>query len=209
MTTQFTSVVPGQPRRDGNASGQGLSRRLELAAQLVLSENQQVLSSVSWTSVENLVDLISCTRRVFVLGEGRSGLAIRMAAMRLMHLGGRVHVVGETTTPAMAGDDVLIAVSGSGGTPGVVAAAKQAGTVGGRLAAVTAVASSPLAAIADLVVPIPAASKHERDSENSAQFAGSLFEQATVLLFDAVFHTLSRELGKTADTLWSTHANLE
>jgi 6-phospho-3-hexuloisomerase len=35
-----------------------------------------------------------------------------MAAMRFMHLGYTVHVVGETTTPAAGKDDVLLAVSG-------------------------------------------------------------------------------------------------
>jgi 6-phospho-3-hexuloisomerase len=187
-----------------------LSRHLEIAARLVLSENQRVLSDVSWLAVAKFVGLLSRSERVFVLGEGRSGLAVRMAAMRLMHLGLKhVHVVGETTTPAMGSGDVLIAVSGSGGTPGVVMVAEQARTAGGRIAAVTATASSPLATIAELVIPIPAASKHDRGSESSAQFAGSLFEQATLLLFDAVFHALSRELGKTPETLWAAHTNLE
>jgi hypothetical protein len=90
-----------------------------------------------------------------VLGEGRSGLAVRMAAMRLMHLGCRVHVVGETTTPALNDGDVLIAVSGPGGTPGVAMTAEQAKVAGGRIVAVTTTASSPLAVIAELVIPTP------------------------------------------------------
>ena len=53
-------------------------------------------------------------RRIFVVGAGRSGLALRMSAMRLMHLGFDVHVVGEVTAPAISKGDVLLAASGSG-----------------------------------------------------------------------------------------------
>ena len=43
----------------------------------------------------------------------------KMAAMRLMHLGLTVHVVGETTAPAIRSNDLLLAASGSGTTAGV------------------------------------------------------------------------------------------
>jgi D-arabinose 5-phosphate isomerase GutQ len=72
--------------------------------------------------------------------------------------------------------------------------------------AVTTTASSPLASVADLVIPIPAPSKHDLSSKSSAQVAGPLLEQATLLLFDAAFHALSRELGKTPEALWPEHA---
>lgn len=191
------------------SSGTRLRRHLESSAGLVMTENQRALNSIDWGSVVELINLISRADSVFMLGEGRSGLVVRMVAMRLMHLGHRVHVVGETTTPAMGNDDLLIAVSGSGGTPGVVVVAEQARTVGGAIAAVTTGTSSPLAGIADLVIPTPAASKHDHGGQNSAQFAGSLFEQTTLLLFDAVFHALSQELGKTPEVLWASHTNLE
>lgn len=221
MTAERDRTIPDQSRSPGDESlsqrdpstggdtGTTLSKDLELAANVVMSENQRALTRIDWLTVENLIGSISRSKRVFVCGEGRSGLAVRMAAMRLMHLGRRVHVVTETTTPALGSGDVLIAVSGSGGTPGVVMVAEQARAAGGEIVAVTTATSSRLAMIADLVVPIPAAGKHDHTSESSAQFAGSLFEQATVLLFDTVFHALSRQLGKTPETLWLAHANLE
>ncbi|GAA3688291.1 6-phospho-3-hexuloisomerase [Lentzea roselyniae] len=225
MVVETSVTVPGPPRppqddeapengphpdrKPGTSSRSGMPGHLERAANLVLSENRRALNDVSWRAVTKLVTLISGADRVFVLGEGRSGLAVRMAAMRLMHLGLQVHVVGETTTPPLSRGDVLIAVSGSGGTPGVVLVAEQVRAAGGQIAALTTTPSSPLAAIAELVVAIPAASKHDHDSESSAQFAGSLFEQSTLLLFDALFHALSRDLGKTSEVLWAAHANLE
>lgn len=208
MSAKPSGTVPVQSRSPRDEGSENLSRNLESSAKLVLSENQWVLTRVSWLAVADLIRVISRAERIFVLGEGRSGLAVRMAAMRFMHLGRRVHVVGETTTPALGDGDTLIAVSGSGETPGVIMAVERARTAGGQIVAVTTT-SSPLAITADLVILIPAPSKHDRSSTSSAQFAGSLFEQTTLLLFDTVFHALSRELGKTPEALWSEHANLE
>jgi DNA-binding MurR/RpiR family transcriptional regulator len=52
--------------------------------------------------------------------------------------------------------------------------AEQARTAGGRITAVTTSTSSPLAELADLVIPIPAASRPDHGVESSAQFAESL-----------------------------------
>lgn len=71
------------------------------AIELVLAENQSVLQAIAYPAVEQLAQKITALKRIFVIGEGRSGLAIRMAAMRLMHLGCQVYVVGETTTPSI------------------------------------------------------------------------------------------------------------
>ncbi|CAN5151158.1 6-phospho-3-hexuloisomerase [soil metagenome] len=147
--------------------------------------------------------------RVFVLGAGRSGLALRMTAMRLMHLGLTVHVVGEVTTPAIAAEDVLLVASGSGTTTGIVRAAETAVSVGASVIALTTAPGSPLAALAGVVVTVPAAEKQDRAGDRSAQYAGSLFEQAVVLIGDALFHTLWQSSGQSADNLWPRHSNLE
>ncbi len=156
-----------------------------------------------------LVTEIQQAQRVFVTGGGRSGLALRMHAMRLMHLGLTVHVVGETTTPAIGDGDLLLVASGSGTTAGAVAAAGTAGDVGARVAALTTDGSSALAALAHCVVVIPAATKTDHRGTVSHQYSGSLFEQALLLVLDAVFHTLWKADGAPAEDLWPRHANLE
>lgn len=147
--------------------------------------------------------------RVFVHGTGRSGLALRATAMRLMHLGLTVHVVGETTTPAIGEGDVLLTASGSGTTGGVVRAAETARSSGARVLALTTDGSSPLADLAETTVVVPAAGKEDRSGTASAQYAGSLFEQAVLLVGDALFDALWRRSGVDADDLWPRHANLE
>ena len=147
--------------------------------------------------------------RVFVHGAGRSGLALEMTAMRLMHLGFTVHVVGDVTTPAITSGDVLLTASGSGTTGGVVRAAQSAVDAGASVAAITTATESPLAKLAAHVLVLPAADKLDRSGSASAQYAGGLFEQAVVLVGDALFHSLWKQSGATADDIWPRHANLE
>lgn len=159
--------------------------------------------------LDPVLDALTSADRVFVLGAGRSGLALRMTAMRFMHLGLDVHVVGETTTPAISAGDALLAASGSGTTAGIVRAAETAVDVGARVVAITTAPDSPLARAADAVIVVPAAAKLDRSATASTQYAGGLFEQSVVLVGDAVFDALWRRSGLSADDLWPRHANLE
>jgi 6-phospho-3-hexuloisomerase len=43
----------------------------------------------------------------------------------------------------------------------------------------------------------------------SEQYAGSLFEQNTLLIMDAMFQAMWHERGESAEQLWKPHANLE
>jgi 6-phospho-3-hexuloisomerase len=101
-------------------------------------------TDINWDRWEELPELITSAGAIFAVGNGRSGLALRMAAMRFMHLGMTVYVVGETTTPAIKSGGLLLAVSGSGKTDTVVRAARVAGECGAVVAGVTAGAESPL-----------------------------------------------------------------
>ncbi|MBO0985594.1 6-phospho-3-hexuloisomerase [Rathayibacter sp. SD072] len=159
--------------------------------------------------LEPVAALLADADRVFVHGAGRSGLALRMTAMRLMHLGLVVHVVGDVTTPAIREGDVLLTASGSGTTGGIVRAAQSAVDAGARVAAITTAAGSPLAELASAVVIVPAAEKLDRSGIASAQYSGGLFEQVVVLAGDALFHALWKRRGESADELWPRHANLE
>jgi 6-phospho-3-hexuloisomerase len=134
--------------------------------------------------------MILSARCLFVMGAGRTGLALKMVAMRLMHLGLVVHVVGEVTTPAIGPGDLLLVASGSGTTPGPVHAAEVAVKTGAQVLALTASQGSKLATLAQAVVLIPAATKQDHHGAISKQYAGALFEQATLLIMDAIFQGL-------------------
>ena len=77
-------------------------------------------------AINEFEEIIMNSKNVFVTGAGRSGLAAKAFAMRLMHLGISSYVVGETISPAIYDDDCIIAISGSGETNTIVSAARIA-----------------------------------------------------------------------------------
>jgi 6-phospho-3-hexuloisomerase len=160
-------------------------------------------------TLERFTALVGAAPRIFVHGAGRSGLALRMTAMRLMHLGRVVHVVGDVTTPAIAAGDLLLVASGSGTTEGILRVAHSATAAGADIATITTAPGSPLADLSTVTVVVPAAQKQDRTGEASSQYAGGLFEQFVMLLGDALFHALWKRSGVDADELWKRHANLE
>ncbi len=176
----------------------------------ILGEIRGVLGTFDYTQLDTVADEIDSASHVVVAGEGRSGFMAKAFAMRLMHLGVPVHVVGETTTPALGGEDLLVAVSGSGTTASTVRAAEQANAVGGRVIAVTTDPDSPLAATAATVVHIPAATKYRKPGEAATiQPLSSLFDQVCHIVFDAVCLRLAtlREVDNAAAR--AAHANTE
>jgi 6-phospho-3-hexuloisomerase len=176
---------------------------------LAVREVEQAVSRIDWEAWEAVPARLRQAQAVFTVGNGRSGLVMRMTAMRLMHVGLTAHVVGDTTTPAITGGDVLIAVSGSGSTNGVLYAARKAADAGASVIAVTANAGSELAGLADLVLTIPAPEKTDQgDERSSEQYAGTLFEQVALLAFEGVFTALWRESGQDAKQMYQRHANL-
>jgi 6-phospho-3-hexuloisomerase len=188
---------------------QGLTQDLQLNMDLIFAENRRVAEEINMEELVPLVHAIQHSGRIFLVAAGRSGFALRAAAMRLMHLGLNVFFVGDTTTPAIQTGDLLIAASGSGTTSSIVRAAEKARSVGARVIALTTAPHSELSKLAMHTVFIPAAGKEEFEGSKSKQYAGSLFEQFVLLLMDVVFQSLWKLDGTPAEELWKRHANLE
>jgi 6-phospho-3-hexuloisomerase len=141
------------------------------------------------------------SRRWFFSGQGRSGLVAEMAAMRFMHIGREVHFVGEVTAPSIRKGDGLAIVSGSGETPVSVGFARIAKAEGAEVILLTHKPASTIAGIADAVLPVPV--------ETTAQFGGSLFEQTSLILLDAVVLELAHGLPDAHRRMLHRHANLQ
>ncbi len=75
-----------------------------------------MLHSVDSDDLDQLKQMLLDAERIFIVGKGRSGLQMNGFAMRLMHLGLPVHVVGSVTTPNITANDLLLIGSGSGRT---------------------------------------------------------------------------------------------
>ncbi|HVO40412.1 MAG TPA: 6-phospho-3-hexuloisomerase [Spirochaetia bacterium] len=176
-----------------------------------VEEISSVVSRVNAEEMDRLAAAIRAARSVFVAGAGRSGLAIRGFAMRLMHMGIAAHVVGDVTTPALQPGDLLVIASGSGSTPSLVAVAAQAVKRGGTTALLTIDPQSPLAGTAAVVVRVPAPSPKAaaKDSVTSRQPMATLFEQALGVLLDSCIMLLMQLTGVNEQAMFQRHANLE
>lgn len=178
------------------------------ALDTILREVSRVLSHVSPAAVERLLEAVLSARRIYVAGEGRSGLVARTFAMRLVHLGLTAYVCSETITPAIEAGDLCVACSGSGETPITCHRAELSKRVGATIAAVVAAPGTPLGANAHIEVILPAPAKGARKAP-SVQFGATLFEQALLLFLDAVVLLLQERRGASPESMLAKHTNLE
>jgi len=176
----------------------------------VLEEIRGVLAKVDRAQASAFAEKLYDAGHVLVTGEGRSGFMARAFAMRLMHLGLSVHVVGETTTPAVKDTDTLVAVSGSGTTAGTVRVAQKGHELGAEVLAVTTDPDSPLAQSAGHVLVLPAATKYRRaDEAATIQPLSSLFDQTTHIVLDVVCLQLAERRDVDNAGAFRAHANTE
>ena len=179
---------------------------LQSTALAVLSELKTILSAVEEKQTDALTDEICLANLVYLAGAGRSRLMLCAFAMRLMHLGLTVHMVGEVTAPAIGKNDLLIVASGSGETASMKNVVQKAKEAGARVALLTASPSSALANDAHLRVILPA-----NGAGSSVQIGASAFEQSLLLLGDTLIVLLADKL-HIADPqafMRSRHANWE
>lgn len=185
--------------------------RYQNYADTVLQELSHTLLSVSNEKAQAFVDLIDEGMEIFCAGAGRSGFQVKGFAMRLMHMGKKSYVVGETCTPNITKEGVLVICSGSGSTKSLVNHACKAKEVGAKIALITIDPDSPIAKMADVVVEISAPSpKSAKDGQiHSIQPMGSLFEQSEGLFMDCSIMMLMEKNHMDSDTMFGRHANME
>lgn len=184
----------------------------------ILESVGDVTKELNEIEVNKFMNMIIRSDRIFLVGTGRSGLVARAFAMRLMHLGFNVYVVGETITPAIKPKDLLIAISGSGRTSSVLIVAKTAKMRGIKIVSITSFSNSPLGKISDCVIQIAGRVKPYLDDYISKQLKGmhepltplgTLFEISTSVFLDSVITELMLRLGKNEEEMKKRHTNLE
>ena len=174
----------------------------------VVSEINEVMKLVDEKQIDNAEKLIQKDKRIFVLGSGRSGLMAKGFAMRLMHIGYTVFVIGETITPSVQAGDVLISVSGSGKTSSIIELTEKAKQNGVEVIGVTSSNESPLAKLGDETLIVPGATK-TGDGVKSIQLLSTLFDQSVHVTLDILALKLSRRDNVSNDSAAHTHSNME
>jgi 6-phospho-3-hexuloisomerase len=125
-------------------------------------------------------------------------------------MGLEAYVVGETVTPNLEKDDILIIGSGSGETKSLVSVAEKAKSLDGTVAVATIFPELTIGKISDIFITLPGSPKDKADSEyKTIQPMGALFEQTLLLFYDAVILRLMEKQGMDSATMFSRHANLE
>jgi 6-phospho-3-hexuloisomerase len=196
-------------------------QRVQDMMRLMASKIRATANHLQDEEINAFVQEILAADRIYVMGAGRSGLVAKAFAMRLMHVGFTAFVVGETITPAMRQNDLLVIFSGSGRTKTIADIAETAKEVGGRIALITSNRESRIGEIADAMVII----ENQRDEikDETAEFEvrqmtgehksfaplGTLFETAAMVFADACISQLMEVSMVDEKELKNRHANIE
>ena len=168
--------------------------------------------------IKEVIDQILSARKIFLLGVGRSGLVGKAFAMRLMHLGIRVFVVGETITPSVEKGDLLVVISGSGETQSVVDLVQIGKHLGAKIISVTSNPNSTAARYADVLIVLGEKIKTDdmdylerqvRGAHRSLAPLGTLFEITSMVFLDGIVAALMEITKKGEGDLKLRHATLE
>jgi len=179
---------------------------------------KKTLEDIDEDQVDNFMRMIGRSKNIFVVGAGRSGLVAKAFAMRLMHMGFNVYVVGETITPSVRKNDLVIAISGSGETASTLAVVETARKRGVDVATITSFPKSPIAKKSKVVVVIKGRVEGGKKDYVSGQLTGahepltplgSIFELATMMFLDAIITKLMKIFREDEADLKGRHANLE
>ena len=157
---------------------------------------------------EEKIKKINEAKRIIVCGTGRSGLMLKSFAMRLMQIGYISYVVGETITPAIKEGDLLIVASASGETNSVCQAVKSAQKENVKVITITANEQSTLYKLQQALITIKVSTKFNTVNITK-QPLGSLFEQALLIIFDAIILKIAKENENMNSVMAMRHANIE
>ena len=126
-------------------------------------------------------------------------------------MGIKTHYIGDSTTPAISKNDLLVAISGSGKTEITKMIIKGADKVNARVVLITNKKTSKEKAKiknTDLIIEINAKAKTDKNKK-SIEPLGTLFEQASLVYLDAVIVLLMKKQNVKETELGKRHANLE
>ncbi len=174
--------------------------------QLIIEKISGILEATDNTYEVKLTNLLDGAKRIFIAGAGRSRLVGNFFAMRLVHGGYEVSVVGEIVTPSIKAGDLLIIISGSGETEQLIAFTKSARKVGANIVLISAKSDSTIGDMADAVFQIGRA---EQYGKVRGMPMGTVFELSTLFFLEAIISHIIHEKGIPEEVMRERHANLE
>ena len=174
--------------------------------QLILDRISAVLDATAETHADALTARLDEADRIFIAGAGRSKLVGNFLAMRLMHAGYDVSVVGEIVTPAIRPGDLLVTISGSGETEQLIAFTKRASSHGAKVVLITSKSESTIADLAEAVFQIGTPDVY---GSVKGMPMGTTFELSTLCFLESLISHIIWEKGMPEEEMRTRHANLE
>lgn len=174
--------------------------------QLIIDKISGILEATDDGYDAQLTQLLDGAKRIYIAGAGRSKLVGNFFAMRLVHGGYDVSVVGEIVTPSIKNGDLLIIISGSGETEQLIAFTKSAKKVGAKIVLISAKGESTIGDMADGVFQI---GKNELYGKVLGMPMGTVFELSTLVFLEATISHIIHEKGIPEEIMRERHANLE
>ena len=174
--------------------------------ELILEKITGILEATEESYDEKLTAMLDEAARIFITGAGRSKLVGNFFAMRLVHGGYNVNVVGEIVTPSIQQGDLLIVISGSGETEQLVAFTKSAKKIGAKIMLISAQSKSTIGDMADGVFQI---GRSDLYGKVVGMPMGTVFELSTLLFLESSISHIIHEKGIPEEIMRSRHANLE
>ena len=174
----------------------------------VISEIDDVLTSVDETSLDIMIDMIQSSNKIVVAGAGRMGYSIKCFGMRLGHMGYNAWTLGDSTVPQIGKGDLLIVASGSGETQTIYDIVLKAKQNLAKVVLITTKKESKMASSSDHLVLMNAVSAFIGD-RGTIQPMKTYVEQSLLILLDITALKIMQETGETNFTMSKRHSLLE
>jgi len=175
------------------------------SAEYLSNKIKSAIDKLDDSLINSVIESFFECNKIFIYGIGRSGLASKGFAMRMMHLGFRIYVIDESISPPVNTGDMIILVSGSGKTSSVLKIAQLSREIGAHLVSITAEENSPLAMMSDMTIIL----NIYEDKDAKLAPLGTLFEDGTIIFFDALVAEMLVRMDENEERMTARHASLE
>ena len=173
----------------------------------IIGEISDTFAQIDGAQVEMLIQKIRSAKKTFVIGAGRSKIMLEAFCMRLNHLGYNAFVAGNIPCPPAEKGDLVVAASGSGETPSVIAVLERLKKVGVDIFLFTASPNPIPKSTADTVLRIPTAYTLDGTGGCSRQLMRTLFEQVVFIIGEAIIEKMSGDI--PVEQIIKRHTNVE
>jgi 6-phospho-3-hexuloisomerase len=176
---------------------------MRVASNFILSEVKESLERIDPSISEAVCNAIIKAHAIFVYGVGRSGLVGKAFSVRLVQMGLDVHFIGDTTTPIVEKEDLLLVISNTGETMSAAQTANIVGRIGATVITLTSNQHSKLGRASNIIVEFQASKNEER---RKLAPLGTLFEVASMIYLDSLVPMLMAKLDQTEGSMRKRHA---